>query len=122
MVAKNKKDPEFYLGHILQAADDIAEFLVGYDKKSFLGDKKTHDATIRQLMIIGEAVKNLSREFRKNHPEIPWKNIAGTRDCLVHEYFGVDMNLAWIMAKNDVPDLKQKIAKIVGENKQKKLL
>lgn len=47
MVAKNKKDPEFYLGHILQAADDIAEFLVGYDKKSFLGDKKTHDATIR---------------------------------------------------------------------------
>ena len=122
MAAKNKKEPELYLGHILQAADDIAEYILGFDKKSFTEDKKTHDAAIRQLMIIGEATKNLPLDFRKKYPEIPWKKISGTRDRLVHDYFGVDLSLAWIMAKVDVPDLKEKISKIAGENKQKKLL
>jgi uncharacterized protein with HEPN domain len=125
MAEKKKKEPEFYLGHIIQAADDIAEYMGGCDKKSFFDDKKTHDATIRQLMIIGEATKNLPQTFRRKYPEIPWKKIAGTRDRLVHEYFGVDMGLAWIMAKNDVPNLKEKIALIMRSDydvRQKKLL
>ena len=122
MAVKKKKDPEFYLGHIIQAADDIAGFIVGFDKNLFIEDKKTHDATIRQLMIIGEATKNLPIDFRKKHSEIPWNKIAGTRDRLVHEYFGVDMNLAWFMAKNDVPDLKLKVEKIIKGCWQKKLL
>jgi uncharacterized protein with HEPN domain len=122
MVAKKSKTPEFYLGHILQAAGDIAEHISGYDKKLFCDEKKTHDAVIRQLMIIGEAAKNLPMDFRKKHSAVPWKTIAGMRDILVHEYFGVDLALAWKMAKDDVPDLKEKILKISRSNKQRKLI
>ena len=113
------------MGHIAQAADDIAEFIAGYDKKRFVADKKTNNAVIRQLMVIGEAVKNLPMDFRKKYPEVPWRKIAGARDQLVHEYFGVDLSLAWVMAEDNVPDLKEKIIAIMekeNSGQQKKLL
>ena len=73
----------------------------------------TIDAVIRNLEIIGEAVKNISPEFRKKHLGIPWSKIAKTRDKLIHKYFGVDLELTWDIIKKDLPDLKEKIKNIL---------
>ena len=71
----------------------------------FFEDIKTQDAVIRNLEIIGEATKNLSETIRKNHPEIPWKNLAGMRDRLIHQYFGVNLDIVWDVAKKELPQL-----------------
>jgi len=70
------------------------------------------DGVIRQLEIIGEATKRLSKEFKDRYPEIPWKDIAGMRDKLIHGYFGVDLDAVWDTAKKDIPGLRGKIEEI----------
>jgi uncharacterized protein with HEPN domain len=75
------------------------------DKVEFLEDQKTQSAILHQLLIIGEAVKRVSPEFRAAHPEVPWKLIAGTRDKLIHFYDGVDLNEVWKMVISDLPQL-----------------
>jgi uncharacterized protein with HEPN domain len=74
----------------------------------------THDAVIRQLEIIGEATKNLSSDFRSAHPQIPWKDIAGMRDRLIHGYMAVDLPAVWDTATTDVPQLRAELQRIVG--------
>jgi uncharacterized protein with HEPN domain len=76
-------------------------------KAEFLGDAKTQSAVLHQLLIIGEAVKRISPEFRAAHPEVPWKLIAGTRDKLIHFYEGVDLEEVWKMVTSDLPELIQ---------------
>lgn len=73
------------------------------------------DAIVRRLEIIGEAVKNIPANFKKNHPDIDWKRIAGMRDIIVHEYFGIDLKLIYKIATKNIPDLKEKIQKILKE-------
>lgn len=70
------------------------------------------DAVLRRLEIIGEAVKNVDEDFRSRYPEIPWKKIAGLRDVLIHEYFGVSLKRVWRVIKIDLVDLKSKISRI----------
>ena len=72
------------------------------------------DGVIRQLEIIGEAVKNLPDSFREKHPHIPWQDIAGTRDKLIHHYFGVSLDEVWLMVQRDVPVLKAAVVEILG--------
>jgi uncharacterized protein with HEPN domain len=67
------------------------------------------DSLIRRLEIIGEAIKNLPEDFKKKFPEVAWKNIAGMRDILIHEYFGVDLDLTWRVLTNEIPKLKKQI-------------
>lgn len=69
---------------------------------------------MRRLEIIGEATKNIPEDFRKEHPDIPWREIAGMRDILIHEYFGVDLELTWTTVKENLPNLKQKLSRIIG--------
>ncbi len=100
-----------YLGHILAAIDDIALFTVD-GRDAFFGDRKTQSAVIRQLEIIGEAVKRLSAELTAAHPGVPWRQISGTRDRLIHGYFTVDLDAVWTMVCQDLPHLRSRIQRI----------
>ncbi|MEA2089905.1 MAG: DUF86 domain-containing protein [Thermoproteota archaeon] len=108
-----RKDPKFFLRHILESIRWIEEYTEGISKDDFLRLTKVQDAVIRRLEIVGEAVKNLPSEFREKYLDIPWRQIAGIGDVLIHGYFGVDLDLLWNVVKKDIPDLKQKISKIL---------
>ena len=84
----------------------------------FVHDHKTQDAVIRNIEIMGEAVKSLSEKTRIDNANIPWNNIAGTRDKLIHDYFGVDIDEVWLTAKNDLPALKSRLEAIIKDLKE----
>ena len=96
---------EAHLLDILKAARLAIEFKGPAGRADFLADAKTQAAVLHQLLVIGEAVKRLSPEFRAAHPEVPWKLIAGTRDKLIHFYEGVELEEVWKMVTSDLPDL-----------------
>ena len=105
-----KKD-RIYLLHIR----DALERILSQGKQAFFADPRTQDAVIRNLEVVGEAVKNLSESLKVRHATIPWKRIAGMRDKMIHEYFGVNLQLVWDAIEQEVPRLQQKIAAILGE-------
>lgn len=117
-----KKDPSIFLFHILESIEAVESFTKGLDFESFRKNQKTNFATIRALEIIGEAVKNMPKDFRNKYKGIAWKKIAGTRDKLIHEYFGIDLKLAFKIIQQDIPVLKEKVLEILEELKLKKLL
>ena len=81
----------------------------------FRKDRKTVDAVLRNLEVIGEAVKKLPADFRRNHPEVEWKKIAGLRDIVIHEYFGIDEELIWDIVQNNLPELRRKVKGFIKE-------
>ena len=86
----------------------------------FMADTKTQYSVIRGIEIIGEATKNLPHKLTDKHPDIPWKDIAGMRDKLIHAYFGVNSERVWIVIKRDLPDLKRKIRSILEDAEREK--
>ncbi len=108
-----KKDPKVFIGHILESVHLIEKYVDQMSKEDFLKSVNIQDAVIRRLEIIGEAVKNLPLEFRDEYPDIPWRQIAGMRDVLIHAYFGVDLDLTWKVVKSDLPKLERKVAGIL---------
>ena len=102
---------------ILKAARLAIEFKGSADKAAFLADAKTQSAVLHQLLVIGEAVKRLSPEFRAAHPEVPWRLIAGTRDKLIHFYEGVDLEEVWKMVTSDLPKLIPLIEPLAPETR-----
>ncbi|MBD3375182.1 DUF86 domain-containing protein [candidate division KSB1 bacterium] len=100
---------------ILECIKRIEMYTVNMNYGDFQKDLKTQDAVIRNLEILGEAAKSLSTIVKESHPEILWKQIAGTRDKLIHDYFGVNIDIVWGISKNDLPDLQNKIVKLLQE-------
>jgi uncharacterized protein with HEPN domain len=102
-----KKD-HIYLTHILEAINNIEEF-VPDGKEQFMNSKLIQHAVIRNLEIIGEATKLISKEFRDKHPNIPWKEMAGMRDVLIHNYMGIDTMIVWNVVEKELPRIKKQI-------------
>lgn len=110
-----KKDIKIFLLHILESIERIENFAGEISTDEFLKSEIIQDAVMRRIEIIGEAVKNIPNSFRNKYSDIEWKKIAGTRDTLIHGYFGVDLRLTFKIVKKDIPDLKKKISKILKE-------
>ncbi|MBI2125590.1 DUF86 domain-containing protein [Candidatus Woesearchaeota archaeon] len=104
-----------YLKHILDAIADTESSLKGLSNKTFKKNKDVRDATVRRIEIIGEAVKNISKDFKDKHSEVEWRKIAGSRDRMIHAYFSVDLDIVWNIAKKYMPILKKQIQKILEE-------
>jgi uncharacterized protein with HEPN domain len=115
-----KKDPLVFIEHILESIRIIEEYIKGTTKEEFINSRKTQDAVIRRIEIIGEAAKNLSEDVKKNYPSIPWKRMSGMRDILIHGYFGVDLGLTWRVASEEIMELEKKIVKVKQELEKNK--
>lgn len=100
----------------MDAISDIEKFTKSVSKEEFFQNKEKQYAVLRALEIIGEATKNLSKETKANCPEIDWKDIAGMRDKLIHAYFGVNLDLVWETVKESLPELKDKVSKLLKVN------
>ena len=104
-----KKDPLIFIEHILESIKNIEDFMQGVSKSYFLNNKEKQSAVIREIEIIGEAAKNIPASFRRKNANIPWKDIAGMRDKLMHHYFGVNLETVWKTIHEDIPYLKKEI-------------
>jgi uncharacterized protein with HEPN domain len=102
------KDDRVYLEHIRDALNDIATY-TGAGRDVFFAERMRQDATLRKLQVIGQAVKNLSDDTRSRQPHIPWKQIAGMRDKVIHDYFGVNLEIVWGVIEKELPKLEQAI-------------
>ena len=104
-----------FIEHILDSISAIEKFSKNMKKEKLISDRLKQSAIVREIEIIGEAVKNISEGLKNKHREIEWKEIAGTRDKMIHHYFGVDLNIVWDIVKINLPDLKDKILNIKKE-------
>ncbi|MBU1323347.1 DUF86 domain-containing protein [Patescibacteria group bacterium] len=112
-----KKVPRPYLLHIIGAIEQIGKHIAGFTKNKFIKDVKTQDAVVRQLEIIGEASTRLEINFKKTHPEIPWKKIIGMRNKITHEYWDIDLNIVWHVATKQLSPLKKLLEPVVKKLK-----
>lgn len=110
-----ERDPEDFLIDILDSIEKIEDFIKGFEFEDFSTDDKTIYAVILALEIIGEATKSLPDSLKMKHPEVPWREISGLRDKMVHGDLGLDLEAIWNIAVEDISSLKPSIAKILNE-------
>lgn len=104
-----------YVKDIFEAMDAVQTFVEGMDFDALVADDKTASAVVRKLEIIGEATKNVPEEIRKKYPQVPWRQMAGMRDQIIHAYFAVDYAVVWDTLKTDIPSLQPIIAQILKD-------
>jgi uncharacterized protein with HEPN domain len=112
----SRRNPTVYLQDILLSIEAIQDYLQGITEQEFYQNQEKQDAVLRRLEIIGEAVKHLPQQIRDEYPETPWRQIAGMRDIIIHEYFGVTIEMIWITATRDLSDLKETVKEILRSN------
>lgn len=104
-----------YIEDILEAIVDVKNFTEGMRYEEFITDRKTINAVIRSLEIIGEAAKKIPGSMREKYPDVPWKGMTGMRDKLIHEYFGVDLEIVWEVINSELPPVKPSIRKVLDD-------
>jgi uncharacterized protein with HEPN domain len=108
-----------WLLDMLQSARKALDYASGLTENQFMTDSLRQDAILRQLTILGEASKKISTELRAAHPEIPWRKVAGFRDVVVHDYFGVDLKEVWRIIQDDLPALVKLLEPLVPPEESK---
>jgi len=107
-----KRDYRDYVQDILDSINDAEAFIKGMKFSEFKRDKKTINAVVRSVEVIGEAAKKIPKSLRKEFPTIPWKRMLGIRDKLIHEYFGIDVEILWEVVKKDLPGINPEVSKM----------
>jgi uncharacterized protein with HEPN domain len=110
-----KREYRDYLHDIFSSIDDIASFIADMTYENFLKDRKTSHAVIRSIEIIGEAAKHLPKSLKDKYPAVAWKRMAGMRDKVIHEYFGVNYEIVWKTAIKDIPALKKGLSQVMKQ-------
>ncbi|MBI2147165.1 DUF86 domain-containing protein [Candidatus Woesearchaeota archaeon] len=114
------KDTIIFINHILDNIGKVEEFSKNLSKEMLSKNELREYAILRAIELIGEAVKNIPETIKNKNPSVSWKDIIGTRDLLIHHYFGVDMNIVWNIIKKDLPMLKQQVLNIKKELEKEK--
>lgn len=109
----SKRGDKEFLCDIEEAIERVNIYVGELEYDRFLQDLKTQDAVVHNLEIIGEAVKNLSPDLKKKYSDVPWKDITGMRDRIIHFYFGIKWDIVWSVVKDKLPELKEKIQEII---------
>ena len=104
-----------YIRDMLESSQKALEFVAGLDYAQFSADDKTSYAVVRALEIVGEAAKKIPLDVRESYVEIPWREIAGTRDKLIHEYFGVNLRVVWRTIQEDLPPLIEQLQTLLRD-------
>lgn len=114
-----KKDPTIFLKHILESIEQIEKYTQSLPEKEFLASSQIQDAVLRRLEIIGEAVRNLPEDFRQSYPDIAWNKAMGTRNILIHHYFGIDLGIVWNTVKESLPEFQKQIKDLLDKTQKK---
>ena len=106
----SERDMSAFIGHVVMAMRFVADFIDGMTLDDFLADRKTRDAVIRNCEVIGEAIKHVPDDYRRQHPDVDWSGLAGLRDVLIHQYFGVDYIALWNIVAQECPVYREALA------------
>ncbi len=112
-MVKKEKNLKLFIGDILESIGKIEEYIGKIEEEDFYRNTQLQDSILRRLEVIGEAAKNVPSDFRNKYSAIPWKRMAGMRDVLIHEYFGVNLKRVWRVVNKDLPRLKKEILKTI---------
>lgn len=109
----SKREWKLFVEDVLEAIELIEKYIEGMKNEDFINDRKTTDAVVRNLEIIGEASKYIPVEVKERYPDIDWKGVIGLRNRITHEYFGISLRIVWDIIKQELPKLKEQMKKIL---------
>jgi len=112
------REHRLFLEDMRKACEKVIRFTQKFTREQFVADEKTFDAVMRDLEIIGEAAKHIPPEVRAQHPDVDWRKIAGLRDVVIHEYFGIDIELIWDIITREIPELLPRLNRMLSETRE----